>query len=280
MQQRNPAMIQQAQAQAQAQAVQVQAAQHAAQARNMAMLKQAQGATNGNGTLKLMNFVEQIGRYTSDPESNQVERWQTFVDKFFTETGSFIHWVYHAASERTKQFEIVYAALPRYFYTLFNTDVTNLQITLDGATERTSPPELKVTCDRAKFIYTYKNRCQVIYRGKLTAFWSGSDKMEWLQFEGQGHEQYIPRSALEQMFMSPSPNQMNPNQSPRMNKNAKQKQQRSVEPPEPYMPISKLPTAGVTDLGLPPVLQSYLEVSTRKRKMYSMEADEGRYTKR
>jgi hypothetical protein len=244
------------------------------------MMKQQQGATNGNGTLKLMNFVDQIGRFTSETDSNSVEFWKTFVDKFFTETGSFIHCVYHATSERTKQFEIVYAALPRYFYTLFNTDVINLQITLDGATEKTSQPELKVTCDRAKFIYTYRNRCQVVYRGKLTAFWSNSDKMEWLQFEGQGYEQYIPRSALEQMFMSPSPNPLNPNQSPRMNKNAKQKQQRPVEPLEPYMPISKLPSAGVTDLGLPPVLQSYLEVSTQKRKLHSTDADEGRYTKR
>jgi hypothetical protein len=266
------------QAQAQAQAVQLQAAQ----ARNMAMMKQQQQAT---GTLKLMNFVDQIGKYTPNtlPDGkpdNQVERWQGFVDKFFTETGSFIHCVYHNGTERTKQFEIVYAALPRYFLTLFNTDVINLQITLDGATEKSSGQELKVTCDRAKFIYTYKNQCQVVYHGKLTAFWSNSDKMEWLQFEGQGHQQYIPRIALEQMFLSPSPNQMNPNQSPRMNKNAKQKLQRAMEPPEPYLPISKLPTAGVTDIGLPPVLQSYLEVSTRKRKMYSMDADEGRYTKR
>jgi hypothetical protein len=247
----------------------------------MAIMKQAQ-ATGGQGTLKLMNFVDQIGRFngSNTNEENKVERWQAFVDKFFADTGSFIHCVYHTATERTKQFEIVYAALPRYFYTLFNTDVTNLQITLDGATEKTAPPELKVTCDRAKFIYTYKNQCQVVYTGKLTAFWSGSDKMEWLQFEGTGHQQFIPRSALEQMFHQPSPNQMNPNQSPRMSKNAKLKQQRAAEPPEPYLPFSKLPTAGVTEFGLPPVLQSYLEVSTRKRKLHSMDADDGRYTKR
>jgi len=265
------------------QQVQAQAAQAQAQ-RNIAMMKQAQAATGGNGTLKLMNFVDQIGKYNVEPNTpNSVERWQSFVDKFFTDTGSFIHCVYNGGTDRTKQYEIVYAALPRYFYTLFKTDVVNLQITLDGSTEKTSPPELKVTCDRAKFIYTYKNSCQVVYTGKLTAFWSGSDRMEWLQFEGQGFQQYIPRSVLERMFHQPSPNQMNPNQSPRMNKNAKQKQQRAIEPQEPYLPISKLPSAGVTDLGLPPVLQNYLEVSERnmrKRKMHSMDADDGRYTKR
>jgi hypothetical protein len=60
-------------------------------------------------------------------------------------------------------FDIVYAALPRYFYTQFNTEVENLQITLDGSTERVSPTETKVSCDRAKLIYTYRNQCQVSY---------------------------------------------------------------------------------------------------------------------
>ena len=249
----------------------------------MAMMKQAQaGATGGTGTLKLMNFVAEMGKFgTADlQESNSVERWQSFVEKFFSVTGSFIHCVFSTGSERTKQFEIVYAALPRYFFTLFNTDVTNLQITLDGSAEKASGSELKVTCDRAKFIYTYRNQCQVVYRGKLTAFWSESEKMEWLQFEGEGHQEYIPHSVLKNLVVHPSPNQQNPNQSPRMSKNAKLKQQRGMEAPEPFIPISKLPSAGVTDLGLPPVLQSYLEVSTRKRKMHSMDADDGRYTKR
>lgn len=210
-----------------------------------------------------MNFVDQIGRYNADQgEPNLVPRWQTFVDKFFTETGSFIHVVFSGHQERTKQFEIVHAALPRYFYTLFNTDVTNLQITLDGATEKASPPELKVTCDRAKFIYTYKNHCQVVYHGKLTAFWSGSDKMEWLQFEGQGHQQYLTRASVVELFNQLSPNQMNPNQSPRLNKSAKQKQlQRAAqEQSEKYLPLTKLISAAVTDFGLPHALQSYLEV--------------------
>lgn len=196
-------------------------------------------------------------------KNNNVERWQAFVEKFFMETGSFIHVVCSSSTERTKQFEIVYAALPRYFYTLFNTDVTNLQITLDGANEKVGPNEVKVTCDRAKLIYTYKNSCQVVYHGKLTAFWSGSDKMEWLMFDGTGHEQFLPLNALRQMFVQPSPNQMNPTQSPRM-KNKKQALQRAgQEPPEPYLPLNKLISAGATDYGLPHGLQNYLEVRPR-----------------
>ena len=203
--------------------------------------------------------MEQIGNFNAS--NNNIEWWQAFVDRFFADSGSFVHIVCSSSTERTKQFEIVYAALPRYFYTLFNTDVTNLQITLDGAAEKASNGELKVTCERAKFIYTYKNSCQVVYQGKLTAFWSGSDKMEWLVFDGAGHEQFIPLNALKQMFVQPSPNQLNPNQSPRMKNKKQAQQQRTMpEPPEAYLPINKLISASTTDYGLPHGLQSYLEV--------------------
>lgn len=68
----------------------------------------------------------------------------------------------HRNGDRTKMFEVVYAALPRYFLSQFSTDVENLQITLDGAKEEVQNNETKVECERAKFIYTYKNQCQVI----------------------------------------------------------------------------------------------------------------------
>lgn len=74
------------------------------------------------------------------------------------------------------------------------------------------------------------------------------------------HRQYIPRNLLESLFTTEEINPLNANQSPRMNKSSKQKQQRAQNPPEPSMPISRLPGAGITDWGLPPALQSYLEV--------------------
>ena len=83
--------------------------------------------------------------------------------------------LYSTRMEQTKQFEIVCAALPRYFYTVFSTDVQNIQITLDGAKENLGPSEIKVTCDRAKFIYTYENQCQVcIAQSDMIASYSPS----------------------------------------------------------------------------------------------------------
>jgi hypothetical protein len=98
----------------------------------------------------------------------------------------------------------------------------------------------------------------------LTAFWAGSDKLEWLQFEVDNYQQYLQRDAVEMLFSEPSPNQLNL-QSPRMNKSsAKQRQQQqrlAMENAQPILKKVELPAADVTEYGIPGKLQSYLEVS-------------------
>ena len=83
--------------------------------------------------------------------------------------------------------------------------------------------------------------------------------MEWLLFEMHGHHQMIPRDLLENLFQQEEINPQNPTQSPRMSKKNKIAAQQR-QPSEATMPISKLPTAGVTDWGLSPGLFHYLEV--------------------
>ena len=88
--------------------------------------------------------------------------------------------------------------------------------------------------------------------------------MEWLQFEMQGWQEYLQRAALEPLFTQPSPLQPN-TQSPRMNKSNAKRQQPRVKAEAQEQPAvltyANLPTAGSTDWGLPPALQTYLEVS-------------------
>jgi hypothetical protein len=172
MQQRAQAMSQaqqpsnQAQAQLQAQAQ----ARMALMQQQQQQQQQQKPPQNGQGTLKLLNFVDQISRFSSARGLNKIENWQSFVDKFFSESGSFINNFWSDRTEGTKQWEIIYAAIPRYFYTLFNTHVENLQITIDGAQEKSTGTETKVTCDRAKFIYTYKTQCPIQVRSTLSYF--------------------------------------------------------------------------------------------------------------
>jgi hypothetical protein len=93
--------------------------------------------------------------------------------------------------------------------------------------------------------------------------------MEWLQFETQSHQQYIPKALLETLFVQEEINPLNANQSPRMNNKSKQKQRAAQMPAEPSMSLSKLPSAHVTDYALPPALQSYLEVSSDATRSWS-----------
>ena len=116
---------------------------------------------SGQAFLKLMLLVNDLGRFDSSRDPNRLEHWEGFVDKHFAENGSFAHHLCGSTDGRTKMFEILRESLPRYFFTQFSSEVENLQITLDGAIEKIVGAEWKVTCDRAKFIYTYKNQCQV-----------------------------------------------------------------------------------------------------------------------
>lgn len=69
----------------------------------------------------------------------------------------------------------------------------------------------------------------------------------------------IPRDLLESLFQMEETNPLNPAQSPRMSKK-NQKAAAQRQPSEATMPVSKLPSAGVTDWGLSPGLFHYLEV--------------------
>jgi hypothetical protein len=84
-------------------------------------------------------------------------------------------------------------------------------------------------------------------------------------FEMERHDTFIQRSGVESLFSQPSPSQLSQTQSPRLNKtSAKQRQQQQrlaqQESSEPVLKLSQLPGPEATDLGIPPGLQSFLEV--------------------
>jgi hypothetical protein len=91
--------------------------------------------------------------------SNSLPYWQQFVAKFFSEEGAFKHSVWEKFDKHSKQFEICYAALPRYFMTQFDSGVETVQITIDGAIET----PFGVESSKSKFIYWFKNGTQVSF---------------------------------------------------------------------------------------------------------------------
>lgn len=98
-----------------------------------------------------------------------------------------------------------------------------------------------------------------MHTGKINALFGPSDKFEHLEFEIEGHEDFLPGSKFKQMFASESPNLM---KSPKMNKsNPKQKKPqnsgRAIQLYEAELPFSPVRGDGVTDH-----LKLFLEVGS------------------
>ena len=95
---------------------------------------------------------------------NSLEHWSKFVDRHFSDTGSFRHVLFGKSTRNTKQFDIVVAALPRYFFAMFQAGVEAVHITIEHPVEQGLPgPQYQMESE-SKFIYWYKNGTQVSFR--------------------------------------------------------------------------------------------------------------------
>lgn len=215
----------------------------------------------GTTILKLLNLADNLSRFSADRQPNDITHWKTFVGRFFSEDGIFKQTLldYAPQAQKPKNFEICNPALPRYYYTQFQSGVQNIQLTMDGITEKEFGNNCHyVESNRAKFIYWFKNGTQVVQNGKLSAMFDRDDKINLLIFETADHMQYLPRSTLEGLFHVRSPHQ---NMSPKMSKkNPPNQRNPRMQNAEPTMLFSELPEAPVSTWGVTnPVLQ-FLEV--------------------
>lgn len=213
--------------------------------------------------MKLLNFANHLSEFSTQRTTNSLKHWQDFVAKFFSEEGAFKHLVWDKFDKHSKQFEICYAALPRYFMTQFDSGVESVQITIDGAMESFGNNCHYVESPKSKFIYWFKNGTQLMCTGKLSAIYGQSEKMDLFTFEMQDHQQYLPRTMLERLFAQASPSQMNQNQSPRISKTHPRSRNQRMKPEipaEPSIILSDLPEAPISSFGVTSKLLAYLEV--------------------
>ncbi|KAK7569903.1 LIM-domain binding protein-domain-containing protein [Phyllosticta citricarpa] len=232
--------------------------------------RQAQQAHNtpdriyGVSILKLLNLADHLSRFTSNRQPNDLAYWKAFVARFFTENGVFkqtlLDYGAQTPAPGSKNFEICTLALPRYFYTQFQSGLDNLQLTMDGLIEK----ELGNACHyvesaRAKFIYWYKNGTQVVHNGKLSAMFDQADKINLLSFETQEHQQYLPRLQLDSLFQQRSP-QQNMQVSPKMSKKNPPNQRNQRARGEPTLLLSDLIEAPVSSWGIANSVLQFLEV--------------------
>lgn len=211
----------------------------------------------------------------STKQRDDLNYWLQFVERFFSVRGVFRHSVFFTGEREgesnTKQYEITFPALARYFHTHFESGVTSMQLIMEKGVEKELPNNGHyVESQKSSFVYWFDTGSQVIANGTLRAHFDEQQKIELLEFVTSGHEEYIQRSltvnairplwdwAKESHKLSAGSDVKN---SPEMNKKKaktpkSQTQPQQLPPPDVPIPHSKVKAS----IGITPSLFQFLEV--------------------
>jgi hypothetical protein len=88
--------------------------------------------------------------------------WSDFVETFFSPQGALHHSVWVSDEGNGKQYKITYPALARYFYTHFESGISNMQMIIEQAKEKELPYNCYyIESPKSSFIYRFENGSQV-----------------------------------------------------------------------------------------------------------------------
>ncbi len=102
----------------------------------------------------------------SEQTNRDEQFWREFVERFFAPDSSLRHVVKDLKADHSKQYEVLFPSLPRYFYVHYE-GIDQMQIFIEQPSERgvnapgATQPFYIVEALRAKFIYWFKNETQV-----------------------------------------------------------------------------------------------------------------------
>jgi hypothetical protein len=201
---------------------------------------------------------------------NDFNYWRQFIDQYFNESGRIVLSLCDEKNGSVKQYQVINSLIPRFFMCLFEGQIEQLQITLEGTVEKPqSDNQCLVVSERSRILYWFENgvpvgsllsfgrdlTTQVIWNGRLEVRFAG-DKMDQLFFEVDRCDQYIPRSKLEELCAQASPA---PTKSPRISKNATNK--KGAQGKAQTFDRRNLPASLVNELGITQSTQMWLEAS-------------------
>jgi LIM-domain binding protein len=88
--------------------------------------------------------------------------WAEFVETFFSIRGVLRHSVWDIDGNTTKQYEVTFPALARYFFTHFESGIVNMQMIIEKAKEKELPNNCHyIESQKSSFIYWFDNGSQV-----------------------------------------------------------------------------------------------------------------------
>jgi hypothetical protein len=95
-------------------------------------------------------------------QRDDLNYWSDFVEQFFSTRGVLRHSVWIVDERASKQYEITFPALARYFYAHFESGIKNMQMITERAKEKELPHNCHyIESQKSSFIYWFENGSQV-----------------------------------------------------------------------------------------------------------------------
>ncbi|GAA5800219.1 hypothetical protein HPULCUR_005644 [Helicostylum pulchrum] len=153
--------------------------------------------SSGQAVIRLLQFAEQL----SPGQEKAIDRlyWDGFIQDFFTNQSTMKMGLFNMETSEQKIYEVNQALQARFFHTQYMCGVTSIQMTLEKTMEYILPGGImNVECPRASLITKYENGSMVISTCHLWVQFirtiDGIWKIGHLDFNFQGHEEYITRA--------------------------------------------------------------------------------------
>ncbi|EPX74176.1 adhesion defective protein [Schizosaccharomyces octosporus yFS286] len=221
----------------------------------------------GYGVLRLLQYNEQLSCGWENTMKEDIGYWRRFVHNFFTEKGTF-RFNFEPNAQRTResmQFELSYAALPRFFYLNYMGDMRRMSIVMGDTKEFAIPNNgYFVESSHASLVYQFANGIQVIVYGCLRAHFHRAPllKLDSLEFSATNYSEYLLRelvnsaSLAQQYQHEHRPGQENTSGFP-----SQGSEQAPPYPPYNLGNSAQLASTPVNEYGIEPRIMRFLEIS-------------------
>lgn len=123
-------------------------------------------AGQGVGVLRLHQFIDRLASFNTRENNqmqmqNSIEHWHAFVSDLFTPTGLMRQQLLNTDKNELKQFEIPTSLLARYFFTLFESGIQQIQMMVEHPREHAAANATLVVSQKATFIYWFQGDSHV-----------------------------------------------------------------------------------------------------------------------
>ncbi|KAG0206456.1 hypothetical protein BGX28_002089 [Mortierella sp. GBA30] len=145
---------------------------------------------NARALLKLTEFGRELGLNAANIT---IQFWQSFVAKFYGNAGRMRYKLVNPATNESKVFDLVAAALPRLYLKNAEAGVKGVQLMLEQTLGQTGTLPLTVECPNVSMVSHFLDGSRVFMKGAIKATFASDFKFDVLELTSMDFSVYIPR---------------------------------------------------------------------------------------